>query len=151
MSRRRRGCTLIDVLIVIALIAVLISWAWLDDAWNYKWASKSVGKFAPGGSKDGTHETAANRASACAINSSNEISGDLYTFHPGSCSISLCNGSTRMISENISVITYCGLTTYHGGVVATDSLFRSRCIDASSHPIKTGTVCSSPLCCSLVW
>jgi hypothetical protein len=52
-----------------------------------------------------------------------EIWGGLYAFHPGSAGISLCDGSARMISENISVVTYCRLVTFHGRVSVPDSAF----------------------------
>jgi len=99
-------------------------WACLDNAWNYQWGSNSAGTtFAPGGWDGGTQGSPANAANTCAINCSNEIWGGLYSFHPGSCGISLCDGSARMISENISVITYCRLVTYHAGVSVLDSAF----------------------------
>lgn len=88
-------------------------WACLDNAWNFQWGSTF----------DGTNFSSGVAQNTCAINCSNEIYGGLYSFHPGSCGISLCDGSARMISENISLVTYCRLITYHGGVNVLDSQF----------------------------
>ena len=88
-------------------------WACLDNAWNPQFGSTF----------DGKNFSAGVASNTCAINCSNEIWGGLYSFHPGSAGISLCDGSARMISENISIVTYCRLITYHGGVNITDSAF----------------------------
>jgi prepilin-type N-terminal cleavage/methylation domain-containing protein len=99
-------------------------WACLDNAWNYQWGSNFAGsQFAAGGWDGGTSGSAANAANTCAINCSNEMWGGLYSFHPGSCGIALCDGSARMISENISLISYCRLVTFHGNVAVLDSAF----------------------------
>jgi prepilin-type N-terminal cleavage/methylation domain-containing protein len=96
-------------------------WACLDNAWNYQWGSNFAGTTLASGYWDGG--PAASPANTCAINCSNEIWGGLYAFHPGSCGIALCDGSARMISENISLISYCRLVTYHGNVAVLDSAF----------------------------
>jgi uncharacterized protein DUF1559 len=96
-------------------------WGCLDNAWNYLWGSTFDGtKFAPGYWDGGGKGSPAN---TCFINCSNEIWGGLYSFHPGSCGLSLCDGSARMVSENISIITFCRLVTYHGRVSIPDSSF----------------------------
>jgi hypothetical protein len=77
-------------------------------------------RFAPGAWNGGG---AGSPATTCFINCSNEIWGGLYAFHPGSCGINLCDGSARMISENIGVIPFCRLVTWHGGVSVPDSAF----------------------------
>ena len=95
-------------------------WACLDNAWNYQWGSTFDGtQFAPGywnglGQKGSPSTT-------CFINCTNEIWAGLYSFHPGSCGLALCDGSARMVSENLSIITYCRLLTYHGGSPVTDN------------------------------
>ena len=47
----------------------------------------------------------------------------LYTFHPGSCGLALCDGSAHMVSENLSVVVFCRLISYHGHKPVTDSQF----------------------------
>ncbi len=96
-------------------------WACLDNAWNYQWGSNFAGTTLASGEWDGG--PASSPANTCAINCSNEIWGGLYSFHPGACGIALCDGSARMISENISLISYCRLVTYHGNVAVLDSAF----------------------------
>jgi prepilin-type N-terminal cleavage/methylation domain-containing protein len=93
-------------------------WACLDNAWNYQWGSSYDGTtFALTAAQGGTPAT------TCIINCTNEMWAGLYSFHPGSCGLSFCDGSARMISENLSVITYCRLITYHGRSPVTDSSF----------------------------
>jgi prepilin-type N-terminal cleavage/methylation domain-containing protein len=95
-------------------------WACLDNAWNYQWGSTYDGtQFAPGQWQG----TTASGATACAINCTNEIWAGLYSFHPGSCGLAMCDGSARMVSENISIVTYCRLITWRGGAKVTDSEF----------------------------
>jgi prepilin-type N-terminal cleavage/methylation domain-containing protein len=96
-------------------------WACLDNAWNYQWGSNFAGTTLASGTWDGG--PASSSANTCAVNCSNEIWGGLYSFHPGSCGITLCDGSARMISENISLLSYCRLVTYHGNVAVLDSAF----------------------------
>jgi len=50
----------------------------------------------------------------CFINCVNENSAGLWSFHPGSAGIALDDGSARMISENISLTTFCRLVSYVG-------------------------------------
>ena len=95
-------------------------WACLDNAWNYQWGTNFTRTTLASGEWDGGPQS---KGLACAINCSNEIWGGLYSFHPGACGITLCDGSARMISENISVVTYCRLVTFHGRVNVTDSAF----------------------------
>jgi prepilin-type N-terminal cleavage/methylation domain-containing protein len=96
-------------------------WACLDNAWNYQWGSTYDGtQFAPG-AWNGTGP--ANGSTACAINCTNEMWAGLYSFHPGSCGLAMCDGSARMVSENISIVTYCRLITWRGGAKVTDADF----------------------------
>jgi prepilin-type N-terminal cleavage/methylation domain-containing protein/prepilin-type processing-associated H-X9-DG protein len=62
-------------------------------------------------------------APVCVINCNNFWGMGLYSFHPGSCGVAFCDGSARMISENISLTTFCRLMTYHGHKAVTDSSF----------------------------
>ena len=95
-------------------------WACLDNGWNYQWGTNFAGTTLASGTWDGGP---ASNGLACVINCSNEMWGGLYAFHPGAAGIALCDGSSRMISENISLVTYCRLVTFHGRVNVTDSAF----------------------------
>jgi prepilin-type N-terminal cleavage/methylation domain-containing protein len=59
----------------------------------------------------------------CFINCVNEVSGGMYSFHPGSCGMLLCDGSAHMVSENMGVITFCRMITVRGHERVTDSAF----------------------------
>ncbi len=50
----------------------------------------------------------------CFINCNNLSDSGLYSFHPGSCGIVMCDGSAHMVSENISVTTFCRMVTHRG-------------------------------------
>jgi prepilin-type N-terminal cleavage/methylation domain-containing protein len=56
----------------------------------------------------------------CAINCTNRYSRNFYAFHPGSAGILLCDGSARMISENLSITVLCRMLTYRGHKAVTD-------------------------------
>jgi prepilin-type N-terminal cleavage/methylation domain-containing protein len=62
-------------------------------------------------------------APVCFINCVNFWSFGLYSFHPGSLGVAVCDGSARMISENISLTAFCRLETYRGHKPVTDSAF----------------------------
>jgi len=67
---------------------------------------------------------ASNTATAvCFINCTNQDLLNLYSFHPGSCGLLMCDGSAHMVSENISIVTFCRLITFQGRSVVTDSSF----------------------------
>jgi prepilin-type N-terminal cleavage/methylation domain-containing protein len=57
----------------------------------------------------------------CFINCNNMWTATLYSFHPGCCGVNMCDGSARMISEDISVTTFCRLWTYQGRAAVTDN------------------------------
>jgi prepilin-type N-terminal cleavage/methylation domain-containing protein len=59
-------------------------------------------------------------APVCFINCLNLWTAGLYSFHPGCCGINMCDGSSRMISENVDVTTFCRLWTYQGRAAVTD-------------------------------
>jgi hypothetical protein len=60
-------------------------------------------------------------APVCFINCINFWSYGLYSFHPGSMGCALCDGSARMISENISLTVFCRMETYRGRRPVTDA------------------------------
>jgi hypothetical protein len=65
----------------------------------------------------GSNFTGTNQPSSpfavCIINCTNEWRWNFsYSFHPGTTGIAMCDGSAHMISENISLVTFCALATY---------------------------------------
>jgi prepilin-type N-terminal cleavage/methylation domain-containing protein len=62
-------------------------------------------------------------APVCIINCINTWSLGYYSFHPGTCGVAMCDGSARMISENISNTVICRLISYRGHRAVTDSSF----------------------------
>jgi hypothetical protein len=56
----------------------------------------------------------------CFINCINLWTSGLYSFHPACCGVNMCDGSARMISEDISVTTFLRLYTYQGRAPVTD-------------------------------
>jgi prepilin-type N-terminal cleavage/methylation domain-containing protein len=51
----------------------------------------------------------------CIINCTNEIGMNaIFSFHPGAGGVALCDGSARMLSENISIVTFVALMTPRG-------------------------------------
>jgi prepilin-type N-terminal cleavage/methylation domain-containing protein len=62
-------------------------------------------------------------APVCIVNCNNMWNTGAYSFHPGSCGVALCDGSARMISENVSLTVFCRLITYHGHKAVADSSF----------------------------
>jgi hypothetical protein len=57
----------------------------------------------------------------CFINCTNEVTYNaIFSFHPGSGGIAMCDGSARMISENISIVTFVRLMTPRGHEAVTD-------------------------------
>jgi len=88
-------------------------WACVDNGWNQLWGSTF----------DGTLAAPTTGVPVCFINCTNLAKLGLYSFHPGSCGIAMCDGSAHMISENISVVTFCRLITYQGRSPVTDSSF----------------------------
>jgi hypothetical protein len=61
-------------------------------------------------------------AAVCIINCTNEKNWNFsYSFHPGSTGIVMCDGSAHMISENISLVTFCNLVSFKGHEPVTDA------------------------------
>jgi prepilin-type N-terminal cleavage/methylation domain-containing protein len=95
-------------------------WSCFDNAWMTLIGSTFDGTAqAPvlGGS---THNPSG-PAPACFINCTNQVFLNLYSFHPGSCGLAMCDGSAHMVSENMSVVTFCRLITYMGRAPVTDN------------------------------
>jgi prepilin-type N-terminal cleavage/methylation domain-containing protein len=90
-------------------------WACVDNGWNQLWGSTF----------DGTAAAAAPPATppapVCFMNCTNQAKLGLYSFHPGTCGLAMCDGSSHMVSENISVLVFCRLLTYAGRSAVTDN------------------------------
>jgi prepilin-type N-terminal cleavage/methylation domain-containing protein len=57
----------------------------------------------------------------CIINCTNEWSRNFaFSFHPGAVGVAMCDGSAHMISENISLVVFTALMTYHSHELVTD-------------------------------
>jgi prepilin-type N-terminal cleavage/methylation domain-containing protein len=56
----------------------------------------------------------------CAINCTNRYSRNFYAFHPGCAGVAMCDGSARMLSENIGITPLCRMLTYRGHAAVTD-------------------------------
>jgi prepilin-type N-terminal cleavage/methylation domain-containing protein len=60
-------------------------------------------------------------APACFFNCTNEYGiNAIYSFHPGSGGVAMCDGSARMVNESIGVTPFCNLLTYSGRAPVTD-------------------------------
>jgi len=59
----------------------------------------------------------------CFFNCTNEAGTDvIYSFHPGSGGVAMCDGSAHMLSENIGVIPFCNLMSFKGREAVSDSV-----------------------------
>jgi hypothetical protein len=60
-------------------------------------------------------------APVCFINCTNEIGFNaIFSFHPGAGGVAMCDGSARMLSEDISIVTFVALMTPRGREAVTD-------------------------------
>jgi prepilin-type N-terminal cleavage/methylation domain-containing protein len=58
----------------------------------------------------------------CFFNCTNEAGTDvIYSFHPGTGGVAMCDGSAHMFSENIGVIPFLNMMSFQGHEVVTDS------------------------------
>jgi prepilin-type N-terminal cleavage/methylation domain-containing protein len=86
-------------------------WACFTNGANYVLGSSFTGGV-----------PASSTSPVCFFNCTNEHKYNLiYSFHPGSGGVVMCDGSAHMLSENISVIVMCNLVTYKGHEVVTDT------------------------------
>jgi prepilin-type N-terminal cleavage/methylation domain-containing protein len=88
-------------------------WGCLDNAYNQMFGSTFAGGTAP---STGT-------APVCFMNCTNQAKMNLYSFHPGSCGLAMCDGSAHMVSENIGIVPFCRMITFKGRSPVTDSSF----------------------------
>jgi hypothetical protein len=87
-------------------------WSCVDNGWNYL----------NGSTLDGTQRYFG-LGPPCLINCTNQPKLGLYSFHPGSCGLAMCDGSARLVSENLSVVVFLRLITYRGNASVLDSSF----------------------------
>jgi prepilin-type N-terminal cleavage/methylation domain-containing protein len=86
--------------------------------WNNGYAGKGAGSNFAGTTQAPSH------GPVCVLNCTNEwIRTFGYSFHPGAVGVCMCDGSARMISENISFLTLMALLSIHGNEPVTDSSF----------------------------
>jgi len=76
--------------------------SWADNLGPFK-----VDAFRPDGFKGAAPNA------GMPINASND--GEFYSFHPGGCVVVMCDGSTRLISQDVDLRVFCGLVTRSGG------------------------------------
>ena len=88
-------------------------WSCLDNAYNNLFGSTFTGGTA--------NNAPGQQIPVCFINCTNQAKMNLYSFHPGSCGLAMCDGSAHMVSENISVVTFCRLLTYSGRAPVADT------------------------------
>ena len=88
-------------------------WSCFDNAENW----------IEGSTFDGAAKVSVKGQPVCVINCTNESGFGLYSFHPGSCGIVMCDGSAHMVSENLSLTVFARLITYKGHAPVTDSSF----------------------------
>jgi prepilin-type N-terminal cleavage/methylation domain-containing protein len=64
------------------------------------------------------------RTPTCFFNCTNEYTMNaIYSFHPGAGGVAMCDGSARMLNENISVLVFVPLVTWCGREPLADSAF----------------------------
>jgi prepilin-type N-terminal cleavage/methylation domain-containing protein len=94
--------------------------------WGGCWSCEqnAFGKFR-GATADGTGfmNSGTQTTPMCYINCNNVWECSFYSFHPGTCGVAMCDGSARMISENIGLIPFMRLMTISGHGAVTDSSF----------------------------
>ena len=60
----------------------------------------------------------------CFFNCTNENNGNaVYSFHPGTGGVVMCDGSAHMLSENIAVSVFFKMISFRGGQQVLDSQF----------------------------
>jgi prepilin-type N-terminal cleavage/methylation domain-containing protein len=86
-------------------------WGCLDNGYNQMFGSTFSG---------GTAQ-ATGTAPVCFINCTNQAKMNLYSFHPGSCGLAMCDGSAHMVSENMGTLPFCRMITFNGRAPVTDN------------------------------
>jgi prepilin-type N-terminal cleavage/methylation domain-containing protein len=63
------------------------------------------------------------KAACCIINCTNQVGMGLYSFHPGTCGMAMCDGSSHIVSENLSLVVFVRLITIKGHGAVSDASF----------------------------
>ncbi|HEV3300996.1 MAG TPA: DUF1559 domain-containing protein [Planctomycetaceae bacterium] len=91
------------------------------------WTSEHIGDSEFTGSTFDGHKPNCNSWNSCAtpvcfFNCSNEMRANgVFSFHPGSGGVLMCDGSAHMLSENISIVVFAALITPRGNDKVTDN------------------------------
>jgi hypothetical protein len=85
-------------------------WSCIDNGWAPLYGSTFDGTAVSG------HDPA-----SCFINCTNQSKLGLYSFHPGSCGVAMCDVSVQFLSENIGIIPFCRMITFRGRAPLADS------------------------------
>lgn len=92
--------------------------------WGGCWACFENAFMGMGGSNfAGTQKVVPKGQPVCMINCVNAWAANYYSFHPGTCGFTFCDGSAHMLSENISLTVLSRLMTYRGYAPVADSQF----------------------------
>ncbi len=92
--------------------------------WGGCWACFENAFMGMGGSNfTGTAKQVPKGQAVCMINCVNAWAANYYSFHPGTCGFVMCDGSTHMVSENISLVVLSRLMSYRGHAPVADSQF----------------------------
>jgi prepilin-type N-terminal cleavage/methylation domain-containing protein/prepilin-type processing-associated H-X9-DG protein len=87
-----------------------------SDSWLGTWAGYNQGDVTP------TTYDGYTYPGPCVVNCTNtQWVGNIYSFHPGGANVSLCDGSVRFVSQNLTPTTAKAIVTPDGGeVLGTD-------------------------------
>jgi len=92
--------------------------------WGGCWSCFENAFMSMGGSNfAGTAKQVPPTQAVCMINCINAWAANYYSFHPGTCGFCFCDGSSHMLSENISLSVLARLMSYRGYAPVTDSQF----------------------------
>ena len=90
------------------------------------WASPNAVSYVLGSDFTGLTQpncfsTTSCQAPVCIINCTNELGYNaIFSFHPGAGGVAMCDGSARMVSEDLSIVVFGGLMTPRGHEAITD-------------------------------
>src|SRR5579863_4922893 len=93
-------------------------WGCIDNGFANILGSTFDGTAEAPGSSSHRHT---NTIPVCFVNCTNQTQLNIYSFHPGSCGLLMCDGSAHMISENISVVSFVRMITFRGHEPAPDT------------------------------
>ncbi len=84
-------------------------------------SAMSSGPILPASQRQVVFRVQTARSPVCFINCTNEIGYNaIFSFHPGAGGVAMCDGSARMLSEDISIVVFAALMTPRGHEAVTD-------------------------------